>query len=58
MEQRKGKENERENAFWLLAFGFWLLAFGFWLLAFGKKKSELSTLAFSELGTSNLKLRT
>jgi len=28
MEQRKGKENERENAFWLLAFGFWLLAFG------------------------------
>jgi len=26
MEQRKGKENERENAFWLLAFGFWLLA--------------------------------
>jgi len=30
MEQRKGKENERENAFWLLAFGFWLLAFGFW----------------------------
>jgi len=51
MEQRKGKENERENAFWLLAFGFWLLAFG-------KKKSELSTLAFSELGTSNLKLRT
>jgi len=35
MEQRKGKENERENAFWLLAFGFWLLAFGFWLLAFG-----------------------
>jgi hypothetical protein len=53
MEQRKGKENERENAFWLLAFGFWLLAFGFW-----QKKSELSTLAFSELGTSNLKLRT